>query len=141
MSQPLPSWVPSCSCGLLPLPVQHLIPAYSLAMGLPTAREIELETLLRQKDAEVSDLTVSFAAYCSITKVPMHPLGRSYQAAPISFNATWTFYYRPYHTTACFDFCPSPSYQQCNEGTSFNLDKLHCDDRTYTTGQTFARGK
>lgn len=43
-----------------PTKFHDLVARFLITMDLPTSREIELETLLRQRDAQVAELTVSF---------------------------------------------------------------------------------
>ena len=40
--------------------ISSILNGFTAAMDLPTPREVELETLLRQRDAQVIELSVSF---------------------------------------------------------------------------------
>lgn len=60
-------------------------------MELPSSREIELETLLRQRDVQLVELTVRAATYAP--KLYLNILiGRSYTTSPVSLQPTGAIY-------------------------------------------------
>jgi len=57
-------------------------------MDLPTSRELELETLLRQRDAQVAELSVSYAVVWNQVIQPYIASGRGDTPATVLVNST-----------------------------------------------------
>lgn len=101
-------------------------------MALPSVRELELETLLREKDAQLAEVTVCRRLPQGVRPIYGNhvsdiPPGRDYRSAAVPREAAGLIDRRTRHIAPCPAVRTRPAHQRCGGRHSGRLDEYgHC---------------